>query len=462
MKKTLASILALAVLTVPLSVARAGDSGAAGTPLVQGTDSKAVEAAIEKPASDNKTWILHAQATEIVQGQPGFNSPYVGPQSLTPGDNLRQTSTVDLFLGAHIWPGGALYFNPEYYQGYGFAGTFGIAAFPNGEAYKMGKHNGDAFIPHLVYQQVIGLGGEQEDIPEGQLQLPEKVDISRLTFTVGKMAVTDQFDANTYSHDPTTQFMNWALIDSGAFDYAADSLGYVEGATAELNQKTWALRYGIFDVPAHVNGLAIDGHYLKAWQQVLELEERYSIGGHPGKTRLLGWLESAHMGNYAETLANPSYDDDINLDARYRYQYGFVLNCEQEIATNVGDFLRASWRDGQSEDWQFTDIDQGLAAGLSFSGALWKRESDTFGIAGMIDGLSPQHRAYLAAGGSGITVGDGQLPHYALEDGMEMYYDFQVVKDVRVAFDYQLIANPAYNADRGPINIFSARLHLEF
>jgi hypothetical protein len=67
---------------------------------------------------------------EVIQGQPGFHSPYRGPQSLFSDDNFRQTSDVDLFFAARIWPGGAIYFNPEYYQGFGFGGKLDYANRP--------------------------------------------------------------------------------------------------------------------------------------------------------------------------------------------------------------------------------------------------------------------------------------------------------------------------------------------
>ena len=461
MKLPVSIALRLIIMTLffALCVTLWGQDGAVSGSSVSVAD-KALAAPAESPNQQN--WLIHTQGTEIIQGQPGFHSPYTGPNSISPRDTLRQTSSFDLFLGAHIWPGGAIYFNPEYYQGFGFADAHGIAAFPNGEAYKVGKKYGDVFIPHLYYQQTIGFGGEQEDIPGDLLQLADKVDISRLTITIGRLSVGDSFDNNAYSHDPTTQFMNWALIDAGAFDYAADSLGYIEGATLDLNQKRWAIRYGIFDVARVSNGEAKDGHYLEAWQQMLEAEGRFSFWNHPGKVRVLGWLESAHMGSYSETLANPQYMNDITKTERYRLQYGAVLNIEQEITSSVGAFMRASWRDGHSEVWQFTDIDHSISVGLQLKGTAWKRNDDVFGLADVISGLTEVHRDFLAAGGLGITIGDGKLPHYEPEDVLEMYYDMQVVKGIHMAIDYQLVVNPAYNPDRGPINIISGRIHFQF
>ncbi len=455
------------ILVLPLSNARAQDllSSTAiadqNFSLVQLDSSKAVPADVQSPNAKDQRWSFHVQSTEVLLGQPGFTSPYVGPNSIEPDDHFRQTTTLDVFLGARVWPGGEVYLDAQYYQGFGFANTHGIAAFPNAEGSKIGQRIGDVVLPHLFYRQTFGFGGEQEDLESDQLQLAEKVDISRLTFTFGRLTTGDQFDVNAYAHDARHQFLNWVLVNNGAYDYAGDSLGYIEGATLELNQKQWALRYGIFDVPRVSNGFAKDGHFLKAWQQVVELEERYKLFDQPGKIRLLGWLESAHMGSYRETLANPAFMEDITKTERYRYQYGFALNVEQTINENVGVFMRASWRDGESEVWQYTDIDKSLSGGFQFKGEPWKRKDDTIGVAGIIDGLSAAHRDFLAAGGLGPLIGDGRLPHYSLEKVMETYYDVQVSKYFHVALDYQFVGDPAYNSDRGPINIFSMRFHFQ-
>ena len=429
--------------------------------LVESLESKAGPVAINSGESNEQRWCFHLQSTEVVMGQPGFTSPYMGANSIKPDDNVRQTTSFDVYLGVHLWSGGEAYFNPEAYQGFGLSDTHGIAAFPNSEAYKVGKKIGDIFIAHLFFRETFGFGGEQEELADDLLQLSERVDVSRLTFTIGRVSIGDQFDNNAYAHSARTQFLNWVLNDNGAFDYSADSVGVIEGMTLELNQKQWALRYGFFDVPRVSNGFAKDSHFLKAWQQVMEVEERYTIWNRSGKIRYLGWLERAHMGSYRETLADPSLMEDITRTRRYRYQYGFGLNVEQQISDDVGAFLRASWRDGQSEVWQFTDIDQSVSGGFQIKGDAWQRKSDTIGIAGIVDGISDAHRDFLAAGGLGPLIGDGKLPHYSLERVVETYYDVELTRYVHFALDYQFVANPGYNSDRGPVNIFSVRFHFQ-
>ena len=424
----------------------------AKTPIVQ----------TENP-SEHQNWAIHFDAVEVFQGQPGFHSPYRGQQSLFSDDYFRQTSEADLFFAARVWPGGEIYFNPEYYQGFGFGETHGLAAFPNAMAYKVGKFRGDFNIPHIFFRQVWGFGGEQEQLDADELQLAKKVDISRLTLQVGRFSVVDVFDNNAFAHDPRGDFLNWAAVDALAFDYAADSLGYEEGLYLELNQKAWAARWGIFTIPRLPNVNATDGQYLRAWQQVAELEGRYTVLDHPGKVRLLGYLESASMGSYKAAVVDfPAGMPDMAATRRYRYTYGVELNLEQEITKDLGGFLRLAMRDPNYEVYQFSDVSQSLEIGLSLKGTGWNRPNDTVGLAEMLGGLSHAQKRFFNDGGLGILIGDGKLPHYGSENVIEAYYNYELFKGINFTLDYQLAADPAYNKDRGPINIFSARLRVKF
>jgi len=413
--------------------------------------------------TDHQNWAIHFDAVEVFQGQPGFHSPYQGPQSLPPDDNFRQTSEADLFLAARVWPGGEIYFNLEYYQGFGFASTHGMAAFPNAMAYKAGKFRGDFNITRIFFRQVWGFGGEQEQLDADLLQLAEKVDISRLTLQAGRFSVVDVFDNNAFAHDPRADFLNWAAVDALAFDYAADSLGFEEGLSLELNQKAWAARWGIFTIPRLPNVNATDGQYLRAWQQVAELEGRYTVWGHPGKARLLGYLESASMGSYKAAVVDfPPGMPDMAATRRFRYTYGVELNFEQEITKDLGGFLRLAMRDPNYEVYQFADVSRSLEIGLSLKGTGWNRPNDTVGLAELLGGLGHVQKRFFNDGGLGILIGDGKLPHYGPENVIEAYYNCELLKGVNFTLDYQLAVDPAYNKDRGPINIFSARLRVKF
>jgi len=416
-------------------------------------------ASLADPESDR--WEIHGQTTFLPQGYPAFHAPYSGPNSLTPAPQLQQTWSNSLFLNARLWQGGEIYYNPELLQGFGLNNTVGVAGFPSGEAQKSNFPYPHYNTSRLFVRQTFGFGGEQEELASGPTQLAGKVDVSRLTLQAGKFAVVDIFDGNAYAKDSRKDFMNWSIWAPGAFDYSADKVGLTYGATAEFNQKQWALRGGYFLMQAVSNSNSFDTRVFERGTYVLELETRYSLFSQPGKLRTIAWLNSAFSGSYRETLDNPAFELDIAQTRRGRIKYGYVVNLEQALSDEVGLFARWSWNDGKTEIMAFTDIDASLSLGLSLKGAKWGRPDDVIGIGGAINALSRDHRDFIAAGGLGILIGDGQL-NYRRERILETYYAYAINKQLTLSADYQLITNPAYNADRGPVHIFSGRLHGEF
>jgi high affinity Mn2+ porin len=405
-------------------------------------------------------WNFHAQNTDIVQYHPAFHADYSAPNSLSKDREIKETVSVDLMGGVRPWEGAGLYVDALTWQGFGFSKTFGIEGFPNGEAFRVGTTDPNFTLSRVFLRQVIGLGGEQETIEDDALQLAGKQDVRRVTITLGKFSVKDVFDNNAYANDPRTQFMNWSLMANGAFDYAADSLGFTHGFAVELNQPQWALRYGIFQVPRVSNGLAHDWNLLKAWQMPAELERRWTVNDHPGTVRLLAYMMRAHMGSYEAALDSPTRPADIAATRAYRSKYGFGLNLEQEVIKDVGVFSRLGWNNDRTEPWCFNDVGYTGSGGVSVKGEPWHRPNDTFGAAFVISGISHVHQEFLAAGGTGILAGDGNLS-YGLEKVVETYYDFQIWKKVHGAVDFQYVEDPAFNRDRGPVAVLGARLHWE-
>lgn len=324
-------------------------------------------------------WTLHLQNTNIVQGTPDFRSPFVGPQSLTP-NQTRETVSLTLFLGRRLWQGASVYFNPEFFQGPSFNRTFGAAGFPNGEAQKAGKYEGELYAARYYIQQIIGFGGETEQIKDDQNQLADIVDISRLTIRFGKMAATDYFDANSFTHDPRTQFMNWSIFESAAWDMPGDTKNYTNGLYLELNQKQWALRMARYQITHRPGGDSLVNNVGRAFADVAEFEGRYNLFGHPGTIRLLGYVNRDKALRYWTAVGNPGPDGTPNTSdtLRYRFKYGGALNIEQELTSDLGAFLRLSINNGQTQSFDFTDVDQSAALGLVLKGSRWCRPDDAW------------------------------------------------------------------------------------
>jgi len=412
---------------------------------------------------DSRDWNVHGQLTFVEQGYFGFRSPYQGPNSLSGSTQFQDTVSATAFLGLRLWEGGEVYVDPEIDQGFGLSQTLGVAGFPNGEAQKASYPDPRLNVDRLFLRQTFGLGGEQTTVEDGPNRLPATYDVSRLTVTVGRLSVGDAFLLNTYASDPRTQFLNWNIYGGGSYDWTMDRPGWTWGAIVDFNQPSWALRAGYFLENTVSNGNSYDLEIPTHGQYTVEPELRYSLLTRPGKLRLFGWVSRANMGSYADAVAmpltTPGYPD-ITQTRQVRTNYGFVANVEQSITDDLGVFSRASYSPGLVEVMGWTDCDESVSLGTVLRGTAYRRPDDAIGVAGVVEGLSPEARSYFAAGGTGIVIGDGRLD-YRPEEILEAYYAFGIARWVTLTLDYQLVANPGYNADRGPVSIYAARLHAE-
>lgn len=408
-------------------------------------------------------WALHGQVTFVEQYHPAFRAPYTGPNSLGPQSAGRETFDATLFAGVRLWDGGEAYIDPEIDQGFGLSNTLGVAGFVSGEAYKVGKADPYFRLQRLFFRQTFDLGGETESVNDAANQLGGTRTADNLIFTAGKLSVTDIFDTNAYSHDPKSDFLNWAIIDSGAFDYAADAWGYSYGGTAEWTQNSWTLRAGLFDLSRVPNSTKLERGFGQ-FEADAEFEARHILFGRAGKVKLLAFINRGRMGAYSDAVRlaeTTGTIPDTALVRRYNSRPGFVLNLEQQLSERLGAFMRLSVNDGSKEAYEFTEINKSLAAGLSLKGTEWCRPDDTLGVAFVLNGLSQAARDYFAAGGLGILIGDGRLPHYGDETVGETYYNAAVSDWLTLGADYQFVANPAYNRDRGPVSVLGLRLHAQ-
>ncbi len=410
---------------------------------------------------DPVDWTFHTQATTVSQGHFAFHSPYSASTSLSATPEARTSFTTTEFVGRRLWTGGSVYFNPEIIAGQGVSRTLGVAGYPNGEIYRVSDTNFSLVLSRLYFQQVYGLSPETEHVESAPNQLAGDMAKERFTFVMGKFSLSDFFDGNAYSHDPRTQFLNWALFANGAWDYAADTRGYTWGIYGEYNRPSWAVRAASVLVPREANGLAMETRVSQARADQVEAEWRYSIKDEPGRLHLLSYMNHAHMGDYDAALSQSPSAPDITQTRDYRLKYGFGLNVEQALTSDLGFFTRLGWNDGKTETWAFTEIDQSAAFGFSLAGKRWGRAGDRVGLAAVINGLSSEHRAYLSHGGLGFIIGDGAL-NYAPEQIIESYYAFHCWRYFTLTTDIQGVHNPAYNADRGPVLLLAERVHLEF
>jgi high affinity Mn2+ porin len=413
---------------------------------------------------------FHGQTTFVWQGYPKIRSPFEGANSLPSTGMGRETWDATLSAGVRLWQGAEFWIQPEVDQGFGIGNTHGVSGFPSAEAYKLGFSYPYARVQRYFVRQTIDLGGETQKVDADFATFAGSQTANRLVLTAGKFAIVDLFDTNKYANSPKTDFLNWSAINAGSFDYAGDAWGYTYGAAAEWYQGRWTLRGGVFDLSYTPAGgmsplaYGLDPSF-NEFEMVGEIEERHELWGQPGKLKITGYLERGSMGSYADAVALADATGtaaNINAVRRYQSRPGLSGNMEQQITETIGVFARAGYADPNVEPWDFTDTDYTFQAGTSINGKSWGRPDDTFGIMGIFNGISSVHAAFFNAGGLGILVGDGALPNPAWEKILETYYSYALTASTRISADYQYIADPGFNADRGPANVFAGRFHWQF
>lgn len=218
---------------------------------------------------------LHFQQTIITQTKNGFSAKYSGDNSLSNLSETETSLTTTFYGGARLWKGAQVYFNPEMSGGAGFSKTLGVAGFPNGETFRVGGDAPKIYIARLFYTQNFEWGNEKDTLTDDANQLAGTLSKRHFSFTVGKWGMADYFDNNSFSHDPRTQFMNWSLMSNGAWDYPANTRGYVMGLYTEFAQPSWTLRFAYTMSTTEANGAIWDAKIGKANSQTLEFEKLY-------------------------------------------------------------------------------------------------------------------------------------------------------------------------------------------
>ena len=424
----------------------------------------ATEGAETSPAvAASDRFAVHGQLTYVEQETNSFAAPYRGPNSLSP-DIGRETADVTLYMGALLWSSAELWLNPELDQGFGLDNTLGVAGFPSGEAYKVGRKKPYFRLPRAFVRQTVNVGEASDAVDAAANQFAGPRSPDRWVFTVGKFGVPDVFDVNQYAHDPRSDFLNWVAVDAGSFDYAADAWGFTVGASAEWYHGAWTLRGGFFDLSDVPNSEHLEPGFHE-FQLIGEAEHRHELFGRPGKLLITYFESHGRMGLLDDAVRLAEATDtsvDISAVRQYRKRVGISLNLEQQLASDIGFFARAGKAGGNVEAYEFTDIDRAMELGLSLKGTRWHRAGDTVGLAAMVNGISATRERFLNAGGLGILVGDGQLPHPGAERIVEMYYSAALFSQVFVTADFQRIFDPAYNRDRGPVSVVALRFHAQF
>lgn len=434
----------------------------------------------------DENWNAYGQFTYITSWHPTFSARYTNwnGNSLVPTSERSWTGTFTLYLGARLWPGAEAYVAPEVVAEQAFSGLHGLGgAIQNFELQKQGATSPTIYRSRLYLQQTFGFGGAAVVKTSDPLQLGTRVDARRLVLRAGNFSVIDFVDKNTFSGDLRQQFFNMAFLTYAAYDFASDARGYSWGGLAELYYDDWALRFGRVAVPVTPNVLPLTLELDKYYGDQIEIEHNHRLLGKDGAVRVLAYRNRENMGRFRDAIAayraDPMRNNAANCGSLPNYgstnatapdlcfvrvphdKVGIGLNLEQHITDDIGVFARGMVSDGQTEVYAYTSTDRSLSFGATAHGSAWGRPSDVAGLGFGLGWISQAHADYLRMGGVDGFIGDGNIRE-ATESVVDVFYSANVASAVWLSADYQHVTNPAFNADRGPVEVFGARVHAEF
>jgi hypothetical protein len=423
------------------------------------------------PHSDSTRWYLAGQANMIGQAHPNFHSPYEGTNSFRAGGEYKASLVGTVYSG--FQPHHNLRYNTDFIAdlestgGRGLSQALGLAGFTNVDVVRNPNLGPVPYLARGEIHQTIGLTSEMTDSDRTYQSLATKIPVRRFELRAGKFSLPDIFDVNSVGTDPHLQFTNWTIDNNGAWDYAADTRGYTVGGVIEYDDRIWSARYSIAAMPTVANGLALDWAFSRAHGQNWEFELRHSfIPGREGSTRILSYVNNAHMGLYRDAvnayLEGTDPTPEITRHEKFgAVKYGFGWNNEQDLTASLRIFSRFGWSEGQHESFAYTEDDQTVSFGGDYNLSRWNRSNDKFGVGFVSNAIKKDHQNYLADGGLGFLLGDGRLD-YGRENIEESYYNWHIHSGLYGAIQLTHIDNPGYNRDRGPVWIPGARFHVDF
>ncbi len=433
-----------------------------------------------------ESWNAYGQLTWIQSGKPGFPAAYTNANgstnSLLTGPEWGFSGTVTLYTAARLWPGAEAYVVPEVITERPFSQLRGLGgAIQDFDLQKGGGEAPSIYRSRAFVRQTFELGGEPVVKESNPLQLGTIYRSRRVVLTAGNFSVLDLFDKNAVIGDLHQSFFSLGFLTYAAWDFNSDARGYSWGGAIEVYWDDWEARFARLTPPQLPNQLPVDFRLDQYYGDQLELVHQHKLFGRAGAVHVLGYRNRNFVGRFADAIAalqaNPaenaascpgfSYGStnasapDLCWVRQPNVKWGLGVSLEQLLTEDIGAFFRGMYSDGATEVDAYTSADRSVSLGVVGRGSLWSRAKDSAGVGLGIDWISDVHAQYLRLGGVDGFVGDGALAA-APETSLDVFYSVNLLSSVWFSGDYQLIVNPGFNADRGPVHVFGVRLHAEF
>jgi hypothetical protein len=435
---------------------------------------------------EDERWNAYGQFTYIANWKAAFPAPYTNANgsinSLLPDSEHGFTGTATVYFGVRLWHGAEAYVVPEVIAERPFSQLRGLGgAIQNFELQKGGSSTPQIYRSRSFVKQTFGFGGHPDKQESAPMQLGTTYDSRRLVVSVGNFSVLDFLDKNAFDIDPRQGFVSLSFLTYPAYDFTSDARGYSWGAVAELYWNDWAVRFARLTPPEDPNQLPVDFRLFKYYGDQVEVEHDHQLLGREGMVRVLGYRNHVDTGRFSDAIAAFAADPQKNATTCPGFNYGsgnanapdlcwarqpnvklgLGVFAQQYVAHDVGVFVRGMYSDGQSEVDAYTSTDRSATVGALAKGASWSRPADVAGVGLSAGWISQVHADYLRLGGIDGFIGDGNINPGA-ETTLDMFYSVNLRKSLWVTADYQHVSSPGFNIDRGPVNVFSARLHVEY
>lgn len=407
----------------------------------------ALDAGGEAPDPRENFFNVSGAVTGIGQNYSKLKTERVGDGALAQKGELQLLSLITLSTDFTLWKGSNINLSPEVAVGNGVGDGAGLASYPNALfGFPQQK-------PYLVRAQI-----------QQKFDMPNRAEkkLQSITLSAGRIVIQEMFDVNPYANDPRHDFLNFMHNMQGAWDASTTAYGYAHGAAFNLTFPTSMFNFAAVTVNEEAGGPTVDKNYRNGYSLNAQFVQNFSFKGKEGAVRFFVFMNRAKTGLYDAYQLDSSGLANFEDIRDYRAKVGGYIDANYNLAKGVGLFARASWNDGKSESWGYTQADFSANAGLLCNPTFFAHNNDLFGVTASYNTISKGHQNYLAAGGGNFMIANNQLLEYAPEIVFEVFYSFNLVKDLFITPDYQFLMNPGYDASRGNTHVFALRVNADF
>lgn len=285
-----------------------------------------------------------------------------------------------------------------------------------------------------------------------------------LHLDIGKFGVNDFFDPGLQVSDQTTQFLNQAINNNGAFDYVQDLVGhgYTYGLHMSLENDQWGIDAGLFSADADL------GNVESKYSTVVGL--KWTPSWAPGEQSFYQIFAFKNVGEYGRFTSDGGFtskDEELintkdNKDSESKTGYG--LNINHAFGNGLDLFCKFGKQDDTKDVRHYQDMDQTYLVGMAVQGHHWSRENDSLGIAYEVGQLTGNHRKAHEKGYASFfdrSEGIG-AENYADETVLEVYYRFALNTAASISLDYQNIRNFNYDKSASSAHFMGTRFNYTF